>query len=312
MSELNCSAPKVTVFTPAYNRAYILPELYHSLRNQTCFDFEWIIVDDGSADGTEALVGAWLQQQNAFAIRYYKQKNGGKHRAINCGAEKAAGELFFIVDSDDQLTADAVESLLRVKNTLPDHEKFAGVAGNRGYHRGGVIGTTFDGDMLDCSAIERRKYGIDGDKAEAFFTSVLKKYPFPEYEGENFVTEAVVWDKMALDGYKLRYFNKIIYLCDYLEDGLTNQGLDLYYRNPQGYGHYLRQCRKADKFGDALQRYFDVECYLHWRRQMSLAEIAALIGAEPIPLLLATGTYQLRLTASRCKRQLLGYIKGKM
>jgi glycosyltransferase involved in cell wall biosynthesis len=280
---------------------------------QTSFDFEWLIVDDGSVDCTQAVVSKWVAEANPFPIRYFQKVNGGKHRAINTALPLANGEMFFIVDSDDYLAETAIEELIRQRKTLPSNGlRYAGIAGCRGYHNGQMIGTSFAGNVLDCTSLERAQYGIDGDKSEAFFTSVLRQYPFPEFEGEKFVTEAVVWDKMALDGYHLRYFNEIIYLCEYLEDGLTHQGLDLYYKNPQGYGCYLRQCRDAGKFSKELQRYFDVECYLHWCRQMRLAEISKLIGAKPTALVYQTIVYQLRKYGSACKRQLMRMMrKGK-
>ena len=83
----------VTVFTPTYNRAYILPVLYESLKKQSCKDFEWLVVDDGSTDNTYNLFVNW-QSENIVPIRYFKQPNGGKHRAINYGIKEAKGELF--------------------------------------------------------------------------------------------------------------------------------------------------------------------------------------------------------------------------
>ena len=301
----------VTIFTPTFNRAYILPQLYKSLLCQSIFDFEWLIVDDGSVDNTEEVVAEWLDTVNLFPIRYFRKENGGKHRAINYALPRASGELFFIVDSDDFLKEDAIEKLIEMRNSLPDesYTKYAGISGCRGYFNGTMVGSSFVGDFLDCSSIERSKYNIDGDKAEAFFTGVLRKYPFPEFVGEKFVTEATVWDRMALDGYKIRYFNRIIYLCEYLEDGLTHQGLDLYHKNPQGYGYYLRQCRAAGKFSKALQNYFDVECYLHWRKKMRLNEVAVLIGVKTGTLAVNTVIYKLRQYGSRCKQLLLHSIR---
>lgn len=100
----------ITVFTPSYNRAYCLPRLYISLKTQTYIDFEWLIIDDGSFDDTEQLVREWLQTPMSF-IRYYKQENGGKHRAINRAVALAKGDLFFIVDSDDYLPSDSLKQL---------------------------------------------------------------------------------------------------------------------------------------------------------------------------------------------------------
>ena len=93
----------ITIFTPTYNRAYILPILFESLKIQTVKEFEWIIVDDGSTDNTESLIYKFKEECN-FSIRYFKKENQGKHIAINFGVEKAKGNLFFIVDSDDYIS----------------------------------------------------------------------------------------------------------------------------------------------------------------------------------------------------------------
>lgn len=82
---------------------------------------------------------------------------------------------------------------------------------------------------------------ILGDKAEAFYTKLLKKYSFPEIDGENFITENVVWYRIAHDGYKMRWYKKPIYMCEYREDGLTHQGNTLFTRNPIGYALSVRE-----------------------------------------------------------------------
>ena len=102
----------LTIFTPAFNRAYTLEKLYNSLLVQTSKDFEWLIVDDGSTDNTEELVSDWIEE-GKIKIRYYYQKNSGKQVAMNLGAEKCITELFDCVDSDDYLLPDAVEAMLR-------------------------------------------------------------------------------------------------------------------------------------------------------------------------------------------------------
>ena len=123
---------KVTVFTPTYNRAYIIENLYRSLQRQTCRDFEWLIVDDGSSDNTEEVIKGWQQEENDFPIRYYKKENGGKCKAINYGVDLAEGLLFFNVDSDDYLTNDAIEKVISWEEELPTDKKYCGVMGNLG------------------------------------------------------------------------------------------------------------------------------------------------------------------------------------
>lgn len=230
----------VTVFTPTYNRAYILGDLYHSLQRQTCMDFEWLIVDDGSADDTEALVASWQGEKNPFPIRYVYQENGGKCRAINRGLKEAAGRLFFTVDSDDYLTDDAIEKVIRWDGELPKDGHFCGYVGNRGITPTQTPNRLFPGGYLDGTALDRYDQ-VDGERAFVFYTEIHRKYLYPEFPGEKFLTEAVTWDLMAHDGYKMRFYNDIIWIWEYKDDGLTRAGYRVFLENPQGTGLFFRQ-----------------------------------------------------------------------
>lgn len=230
----------VTVFTPTYNRAYILGDLYHSLQRQTCMDFEWLIVDDGSADDTEALVASWQGEKNPFPIRYVYQENGGKCRAINRGLKEADGRLFFTVDSDDYLTDDAIEKVIRWDGELPQDGHFCGYVGNRGITPTQTPNRLFPGGYLDGTALDRYDQ-VDGERAFVFYTEVHRKYLYPEFPGEKFLTEAVTWDLMAHDGYKMRFYNDIIWIWEYKDDGLTRAGYRVFLENPQGTGLFFRQ-----------------------------------------------------------------------
>jgi glycosyltransferase involved in cell wall biosynthesis len=236
--------PLITVFTPTYNRGYIIENLYLSLKRQTNRNFEWLVIDDGSTDNTKDLFDQYIAEENDFKIIYKRIPNGGKHRAINLGVKMAQGELFFIVDSDDYLTNTALEKIIAIESCIEASQKetFCGICGQRGYSENKMIGTSFSGDCLDATALQQAKYGITGDKAEVYYTAVLKKYPFPEFKNEKFLTECVVWDKMAFDGYKLRFFNDIIYICNYLPDGLTANANKAFIDSPKGWGLYLYQC----------------------------------------------------------------------
>lgn len=237
---------KVTVFTPTYNRAYIIEKLYRSLQCQTCTDFEWLVVDDGSKDETEQLFAQWSREENPFPIRYVKQENGGKCRAINRGMELARGELFFNVDSDDYLTADAVENVIRWEGALPRGKQYCAVAGNLGTAPDVTPNSLFEGGFYDGNALDR--YGtVDGERALVFYTDILRQYPYPDCPGERFMTEAVTWNRMARDGYKIRFHNDIIWIYEYKEDGLTKAGDRLFWENPQGTGIFFRE--KAELLG---------------------------------------------------------------
>lgn len=231
MEELFC-----TVFTPAYNRGYIIENLYNSLKRQTYKNFEWVVIDDGSKDNTEELFSKWLKEDNFFKITYVKVENGGKHRAINKGLDLAKGKMFFIVDSDDYITDDAIEKIHYYENSLKNStEKFAGVSGFRKNQNGELLGESLKEDYIDATNIERVKLKMLEDKSEVYYTEILKNNKFPEIEGENFVSENVIWNQIASQGYKIRWFNHAITVSEYIEDGLTAQGNNLFKKNPKGY-----------------------------------------------------------------------------
>lgn len=231
---------KITVFTPTYNRGKILENLYHSLQKQVIFNFEWLIIDDGSIDDTEKIVTNWKNEDNNFEIRYHKQKNGGKCRAINEALDLANGDLFFTVDSDDILTDDALEKIDKWAKDLSKKDNYCGFAGNMGEINGNSMNKEFKLGYLDGNAFSRYKE-IDGERAMVFYTEIHRKYKYPEFKNENFLTEAVAWNRMARDGYKIRYYNDIIWLYEYKNDGLTKAGHQLFINNPRGYGLWLKE-----------------------------------------------------------------------
>lgn len=276
---------RITVFTPAYNRGYIIENLYRSLQRQIYRNFEWLVVDDGSTDDTEVRLSAFMAEENDFSIRYIKTENGGKHRAINRGVKEAKGELFFIVDSDDYIVEDALEWIDKMEASIPEDDcSFGGVCGLRGYSAEQLIGTTFSGNTLDITSLERDRHQITGDKAEVFYTDLLRRYPFPEFAGERFCTECVIWDRIAADGYKLRFYNRIAIICNYLEDGLTRSGSTVFLKNPKGYGLYLYQ---EAKFGK-VSREEKWDSYYHYfytyRHELSLSDIGKNLHIHPAAL----------------------------
>lgn len=231
---------KITVFTPTYNRAYIIENLYRSIQRQTYKNFEWIVVDDGSSDNTEELFRKWKREENEFPIRYVKQQNGGKCRAINRGLGMARGELFFTVDSDDYLTDDALEKIVNWEAGLPKDKKFCGIVANRGTTPDSTPNTLVNEPFFDGNAFDMY-HGIDGEKALVFYTDIHRQYLYPEFPGEKFMTEAVTWNRMAWDGYKIRYFNDIVWIWEYKPDGLTNAGYQVFLDNPWGTALFFRE-----------------------------------------------------------------------
>lgn len=235
---MESKVPLLTIFTPTYNRATLLFKLYQSLREQHLYNFEWLIVDDGSTDHT-SLVIEEIRRENKdrFPIRYYQKGNGGKHTAINVGAREAKGDLFFIVDSDDLLTPDAVST---ITSDWQEHHSshICGLSYLKGYIHNpqASLGhsyseaTSFIGNYIDV----RYNRGVSGeDHAEIFRTELLRDFPFTEYPNERFMSEAIVWIRLG-KRWKMLFVNKIIYLAEYVDGGLTLQGKRLRFQCPLG------------------------------------------------------------------------------
>lgn len=298
---------RITVFTPTYNRAHTLERLYRSLREQTFTDFEWLIIDDGSSDNTTEMVNQWIKEDNLFPIRYYSQENRGKHIAINSGLRKARGELFFTADSDDFLTNDALKKVDDWVKSLPENKNFCGVVGNMGSSPTETPNTVYKGKWRDANLLERypevSDLPIDGERVFVFFTEIHNKYPYPEFQNEKFMTEAVTWNRMASDGYRVRVFNDIIYIYKYLPNGLTLSGNQLFFNNPKGYGLWMRE--KAYflhySYTKKIKMYYGY--FFSQKEKISVDEIAENIGAKPLIIMLMSSYYSCKRFCQRFKSE---------
>ena len=274
---------KITLFTPTYNRAYILETLYRSIQRQSFRDFEWLIIDDGSTDNTEELVKSWIAEPNDFPIRFEKVKNGGKCRAINQALDLAQGELFLTIDSDDYLTDTALEKIAEWERELPKNKKFCGVSGNLGTSETKTPNRFFDAGFHEGNLLDR--YGIaDGERAFAFYTQVHRQYKYPVFPDERFMTEAVTYNRMAHDGYQMRFYNDIVCIYEYRDDGLTKAGNRLFLQNPRGYGLWLREKEKFMEAGliDRFRLWFTYYCEMSFceeRYRLTKKQCAEYIGA---------------------------------
>lgn len=222
----------ITVFTPTYNRAYILPKLYESLKKQTCMNFEWLIIDDGSTDDTSEVVKTF--KTDKFPILYYYKKNGGKHTAMNFSHPYINGELLFIVDSDDVLTNDAIETITKDWLRFGKDDKIAMLSYTRKQSNGELISQGKVGEFyIDNDINYRVNKNVTGDRCEVVRSSVFKSFSMPTFEGERFMGEGWLWKKIALK-YDTVYFDKAIYITEYLPGGLSKSGRLFRMNNPYG------------------------------------------------------------------------------
>lgn len=223
--------PFLSIITPTYNRAELLKKCYESLLRQTDKDFEWIIVDDGSKDNTPDVVNTF--DTDGFDIVCVQKENGGKHTALNASHPFVRGKYVLILDSDDTLTPDAVATVRKGTDeymSLPDVGMVTflkGISENSANCYAADEGNVVD--IMRCKRICLRS----SDCCEVITADLFIKYPFPVFPGERFISEGALWNRISLT-HKCVYVNKVIYICEYLENGLTKSGKPLRIRNPHG------------------------------------------------------------------------------
>lgn len=222
----------ITILTPTYNRANFLKSLFDSLCSQTLFDFEWLIIDDGSTDDTSEIVKTF--KTDKFPILYYYKKNGGKHTAMNFSHPYINGDLLFIVDSDDVLTNDAIETITKDWLRFGKNDKIAMLSYTIKQSNGELISQGKVGEFyIDNDINYRVNKNVSGDRCEVVRSSVFKSFSMPTFEGERFMGEGWLWKKIALK-YDTVYFDKAIYIAEYLPGGLSKSGRLFRMNNPYG------------------------------------------------------------------------------
>lgn len=226
----------ITVFTPTFNRANLLKKVYESLLHQNYKNFEWLIIDDGSTDDTEAVVKELINDEK-INIRYFYKENGGKHSAINFGVNKANSNMFFLLDSDDTLSQNSLE-LINQNWKEVESDQFCGITGLSQYKDGVIIGDKFLHNDWEVSFADiYLKYGLKGDKAVCFRTDILKQYPFPEKENIRFVFEAVVWHEMSKK-YKVLALNEILQIVEYQNFGVSDSSYKSWYVKSLAFSYF--------------------------------------------------------------------------
>lgn len=247
----------LTVFTPTYNRAHLLPRLYESLKKQTCKDFTWLIIDDGSTDDTFRLAETW-QGEGLVDIEYIFQENQGMSGAHNTAYKNIKTLFNTCIDSDDMMPGNAVELIVQNCKGLENQNRIAGIIGLDADFSGTVLGDQMP-EHLECTTLNElhRKYGITGDKKLVYKTDVMQEIEeYPVYPHEKLVPLSHKY-LLADQKYVLKPLNEILCLVEYQEDGSTRNMLKQYRRHPRGFA-YARITRIdleedfKDKFRNAV------------------------------------------------------------
>lgn len=232
---------KLTVFTPAYNRAHTLLRTYESLLQQDCKEFIWLIIDDGSTDNTAELVKSWQSNENGFEIRYIYKENGGMHTAHNTAYENIDTELNTCIDSDDKLAPGAVRMILDKWERVRD-QGYAGMIGLDADFDNNVIGKGFPEGMTETTVIGYYSAGGSGDKKLVYRTDIINQYPaYPVFEGEKYVSLSYKY-RLIDQKYKMAVLDEILCNVEYQPDGSSNTMWRQYLRNPKGWAFWRKVC----------------------------------------------------------------------
>lgn len=229
----------ITIFTPTYNRKKYLYKLKNSLDRQTDKDFEWVVVDDGSSDGTEDEVKSWKKSNLDYEIKYVKQENQGKHIAFNLGVRNASYSWIICVDSDDTLTDDAVMIINHDIQKISYRE--VGIVYPQIMNGGksdDKLWKKIDNTELDIMDLHDL-YHIN-ESAIVMRKNIISKYQFPKYGNEKFLPESWLYQKLIAEG-KFWALNKPLYCSKYLKNGLTNNIWKLWKNNPNGVLNILKE-----------------------------------------------------------------------
>ena len=228
----------LTVFTPAYNRAHTIGRTYQSLCRQTCKDFEWLVIDDGSSDNTRELVEGWIAE-GKIPIRYIYQQNQGMHGAHNTAYRNITTPLNTCIDSDDFMPDDAVEKILACWQEK-GNDKLAGLVGLDVTEDGKIIGAAFPEGLKTTTLQAYYDAGGSGDKKLVYRTDVIKRYPeYPLFEGERYV--GLGYKYLLIDqDYELIALNEPLVIVEYQQDGSSFNMFKQYWNNPKGMAFYRK------------------------------------------------------------------------
>lgn len=224
---------KLTIFTPTYNRGYVLHKAYKSLCRQTNKNFIWLIVDDGSTDNTKEIIKNW-KIENKIEIKYVYQENRGKQMATNLAINECSTEFFADLDSDDYYKSSTVEKMLSLINIIEDDYEICGIIGRKINENGKLIGNSSIREKIVvdnyCNLV--RKYNYYGDTTRVYRTNILKEYLYPNLD-EKFIPENVMFDSIDKK-YKMIFVNQPFTVCEYISDGYTKNSKKLFKQNPKG------------------------------------------------------------------------------
>ena len=254
----------LTVFTPTYNRKHTLTRTYESLCRQTSDDFEWLIIDDGSTDGTrewveglgQRIVGTGQQfdwmgcelegeddnhfvvETEKFRIEYVYKPNGGLYTGYNTAYVTIRTELCICIDSDDYMPNDAVEKILNRWKNRPQEKEYCGIVGlDFNVVDGKPIGGFFSDNLSEAYQME---IVHTGDVKQVMRTDLMRKVaPQIGFKGERDFNPFYMLIQV-LDKYPILVSNENFCWVEYQigADSMSQGIWKQYMRSPRSYAKY--------------------------------------------------------------------------
>lgn len=241
---------KIAIVTPTYNRCDLLPRLVASLDRQTDQEFDWIIIDDGSTDGTKSYIEKMMKKGNVYNIVFYTVPNGGKSRALNyVFKRKSDYDFYAIVDSDDYLVDNAIELIKKRVDEFIGNDDIGGIVFRYVDSAGRLIESSQKKRQVREVIMTRFEHDAifsKDDGCMGYFQRVIKEYSFPEFENEKYVGPTVLQMLMA-EKFKIAFTNTVVGVAEYQEGGLTKSGRKLRLKNSNGMICYCLLLQKGSK-----------------------------------------------------------------
>ena len=242
----------LTIYTPTYNRSRLLERVYNHLINQTNKEFIWMIVDDGSSDDTKNVVKHWIND-NIIQIKYYYKENGGVHTAREFAYDHCETELIASVDSDDWLTSDAVDKIIK-SWTLRDSNNYAGIIAPASLSDGTVLNKNFPDEKCvtyqDLTFRHRFRY----DKITVLKVDMVRKLEkAPSFKNEKLVVESFKWIQIPQNMPFLIIGDSIL-IKEYQQSGYTKSPNNNLRNNLHSYREVYRQYMNHAKYFRPLIR----------------------------------------------------------
>lgn len=249
---------KITVITPSYNRAHTLPRAFESLQKQTYKGFKWIIMDDGSKDGTSDLVEEFKKVSN-FEIEYYFNPNKHKFYTVFEGIRKVDTPYLTVLDSDDSYPENALETLLGEVEAIENQDEFISVLGLSADDQGEVVGDKYPGNGFDGSVLEMRyKHKVRGDKNGILITKTYQRemdlLDTAAIPSGIYIPLSVFFNFYDAKGVKNRFVNKVIRIY-HKDDEDQNSVSNTRWSGNNRYGLMLGYLSFLNSYGSQLNAY---------------------------------------------------------